>query len=239
MLYNNGLVGAGFMVKDYYEPLKFNEVFSLVKSFEKPNSYCYYEFFRVYGSKYKLDRKGYLAFIIGKYANNVFKEDYATDYLSHHPYVIGFDLDECVKHVYTVLGEVQFSLCISSLKVALIDKRSRILADVYLGKYVNKCHEISAILGTSYECITTAFVNSPIKDYKYLHSFVEDGNYVFDFARNMKLLKDDYYDLLEPEVTSKIEGSQFVTDLKYVRDNYSSMTSKDFLVKHDELVLTR
>ena len=79
---------------------------------------------------------------------------------------------------------------------------------------MNKCHEVSSLFGVDYEYITTAFVNSLLKHYRYLHSFVEDGEYVYDFAKNLKMEKDVYYDLLNSDVVSMIKGARFISNLK-------------------------
>ena len=104
---------------------------------------------------------------------------------------------------------------------------------------MNKCHEVSSLFGVDYEYITTAFVNSPLEHYRYLHSFVEGGGYVYDFAKNLKMKKNDYYELLNPDVVSKIKGDCLISDLKAATNVYPPMTPKDFLVRYDELILRK
>ena len=51
--------------------------------------------------------------------------------------------------------------------------------------------------------------------------------------------KDEYYDLLSPDVVSKIDGNRLISDIMFVSHNYPPMTPKDFLVRHNQLVLRR
>lgn len=227
---------------DYYDSEKFHEAFKYVDFLNKTEIDPFYNLdHNVRNSSYKIDRKGYLYFILGKYTTNLFK--LKNDYLDSHAYILDYSIIGDKKGLFTSLGNVSFSLCVNSVKEAYImsdDKKTiDVLCRVYSGKYANRCHEVSSILGINYEYITTAFVNSPLRHYKYLHSFVEDGDYVYDFARNLKIKKEDYYQLLEPEVVSKINGNYFIDDLRYASVNYPEMSLKEFLIKHDDFSLKR
>ena len=229
---------------DYYDPEEFNEAFTVVSFLDRSGIDPFYNLdHNVRSASYKIVRKGYLYFILGKYTTMLFKTKEAYDYLNIHPYILDYSAIGDHKKLFTSLGNVSFSLCVNSMKEAHIisdDKKTiDVLCKVYAGKYANKCHEVSSRLGIDYEYITTAFVNSPLDHYRYLHSFVEDGGYVYDFAKNLKMRKADYYNLLNPEVVSRIQGDHLIRDLKYVSYNYPPMPLKDFLVKHDDLSLRK
>lgn len=51
--------------------------------------------------------------------------------------------------------------------------------------------------------------------------------------------KNDYYELLNPDIVSRIKGNQFVDDVVQTSHSYPPMALKDFLVRHDELILKR
>ena len=229
---------------DYYDYDEFDEAFKVVSFLDRSGIDPFYNLDKnVKGVSYKVDKKGYLYFIMGQYTTNLFKPRRAYHYLENHPYILDYSSINGNRKLFTSLGNVSFSLCVNNFKEACMmcdDKKMiDILCNVYSGKYSTKCHEISSILGTDYEHITTAFVSSPLEHYKYLHSFVEDGDYVFDFAKNIKMKKDDYYNLLKPNVVSRIKGNQLVSDLEATSHSYPPMHLKDFLVRHDELILRK
>ena len=229
---------------DYYDSEEFNDAFTIVNFLDRSGVDPFYNLNQyVQGSSYKLDIKGYLYFILGNYTINLLENTLASDYLENHPYILNYSVNESSKFLNTSLGDVRFSLCVNDIREAYMmsdDKKTiDILCKVYAGKYATKCHEISSLLSIDYEYITTGFINSPLDNYKYLHSFVEDGDYVLDFARNIKMKKADYYELVEPEVLSKINGDRLVSDLIEASHSYPPMTPKDFLVRHDELILKR
>ena len=231
------------MIRDYYNSLKFNKAFEDVSALNKSGIDSFYDLEQIKGVDYKLNRKGYLYFILGRYTTKLFKMQAAYDYLESHPYILDYSLVGDNRELFTSLGNVVFKLCVNNIKEAYIagkDKKTiGIMCKVYEGKYVTKCHEISSLLGIDYEYITTAFVNSPLEDYRYLHSFVEDGDNVYDFAKNLKMKKEDYYSLLEPEVVSRIKGNILIDDLLQISHNYPPMSLKEFLVRHDDLILRK
>ena len=194
-------------------------------------------------ARYKIDRKGYLYFVLSRYTVSQFKLRRAYSYLKRHPYILDYSSIDGNRKLYTSLGNVSFRLCVNSIKEACMDGKDKksidVLCKVFQGKYSFKCHEISSILGIDYDYIVTAFVNSPLDGYKYLHSFVLDGDDVYDFAKNLKMKKEDYYDLLDPDVLSKIKGNTFVDELQTASHNYPPMRLKDYLVRHDELILRK
>ena len=51
--------------------------------------------------------------------------------------------------------------------------------------------------------------------------------------------KDEYYDLLSPDVVSKIDGNRLISDIMFVSHNYPPMSLKEFLVRHDDLILRK
>ena len=229
---------------DYYDPEEFNEAFKVVGFLDRSGIDPFYNLdHNVRRASYKVDRKGYLYFILGNYTTNLFRVRKAYDYLERHPYILDYSAIGENKKLFTSLGNVSFSLCVNSVKEACMtgdDKKTiDVLCKVYVGKYANKCHEVSSFLGVDYEYITTAFVNSPLEHYRYLHSFVEGGGYVYDFAKNLKMKKNDYYELLNPDVVSKIKGDCLISDLKAATNVYPPMTPKDFLVRYDELILRK
>lgn len=109
----------------------------------------------------------------------------------------------------------------------------------YLYFILNHFTLLSFKFGKIYDFVITVFVNSLVENYKYLYSFVETEDYVFDFSHNLKMQKDDFYTLLDLDVVSKIDGSRLIDDVLYVPHNYLSMILKEFLVRHDELVKRR
>lgn len=229
---------------DYYNPEEFDEALKMVSFLDKSGVDPFYNLnHNVKGSNYKIDKKGYLYFILGRYTVSLFKVRRAYNYLNSHPYILDYSSIDGNRKLFTSLGNVSFMLCVNSIKEACMtgdDKKTiDVLCNVYVGKYATKCHEVSSILGVDYEYITTAFVNSPLEHYKYLHSFVEDGENVYDFAKNLKMKKDDYYGLINPEVVSKIRGDNFISDLNAASHSYPPMRLKDFLVRHDELILKK
>ena len=228
---------------DYYDSDEFNEVFNEIIKLDKSGVDPYYNLISNPNLKYKLDRKGYLYFILGKYTVNTLFNEYVCEFLNNHPYVCNYDVAGMKKHLNTSLGHVHFSLCVNSVQDAYFKSNDKhifdILCDVYAGKYKNKCHEISSILGVNGDYIVTAFVNSPVKNYKFLHSFVQKGDDVLDFSKNVKMSTDEYYDLLKPDVVSMIKGNRLVSDIMFVSHNYPPMTSKDFFVRHNQMVLRR
>ena len=229
---------------DYYNPEEFDEALKVVSFLDKSGVDPFYNLDKnIKKASYKVDRKGYLYFILGRYTANLFRVRHAYDYLDSHPYILDYSSIGGDRKLFTSLGNVSFTLCVNSIKEACMtgdDKKTiDVLCNVYVGKYATKCHEVSSILGVDYEYITTAFVNSPLEHYKYLHSFVEDGENVYDFAKNLKMKKDDYYGLINPEVVSKIRGDKFISDLNAASHSYPPMRLKDFLVRHDELILKK
>lgn len=228
---------------DYYDAEEFNEAFRTVSLLNKSGIDSFYNLDNSGDTRYKVNRKGYLYFILGKYTTNLIKGEKANDYLKRHPYVLNYRFSNESMELLTSLGNVRFSLCVNGFEaIELLSndlKIKKILCGVYAGKYATKCHEVSSLLGINYDYITTAFVNSPLRNYKYLHSFVEDGDYIFDFAKNLKMKKDDYYALLDSDIVSKIKGDQFVDDVLEASYNYPPMTPKDFLVRHDDLILRK
>ncbi len=229
---------------DYYDPEEFDEALKVVNFLDISEVDPFYNLDKnIKGSSYKVDRKGYLYFILGRYTVNLLKTRRAYDYLDSHPYILDYSSIGGNRKLFTSLGNVSFSLCVNSIKEACMrgdDKKTiDTLCKVYAGKYATKCHEVSIILGVDYDYITTAFVSSPLEHYKYLHSFVEDGEYVYDFAKNLKMKKNDYYELLNPDIVSRIKGNQFVDDVVQTSHSYPPMALKDFLVRHDELILKR
>lgn len=226
------------MIKDYYNFLEFNKAFEDVNALNKSGIDSFYGLDQI-DVDYRLNRKGYLYFILSGYTTRLFKKSVAHDYLERHPYVLNYSSIDGNEVINTSLGNVSFKLCVNNIQGAYIvgkDKRTiDILCGVYEGRYATKCHVVSSLLGIDYEYITTAFVNSPIENYSYLHSFVEDGDDVYDFAKNLKMKKEDYYSLLDPEVVSKIEGNSLIDDLSYASHCYPPMSLKEFLVRHDEL----
>lgn len=228
---------------DYYDSDEFNRAFNEVISLDNSGVDPYYNLDSSHSLKYKLDRKGYLFFILGKYAVNTLHEQYVLNFLKNHPYVLDYDVASIKKYLNTSLGDVHFSLCVNSVKDAYFKSNDKntfdILCDVYAGKYMTRCHDISTTLGMNGEFVVTAFVNSPVQDYQFLHSFVENKDEVLDFSRNVKMGKNEYYDLLKPNIVSKIKGDRLISDIMFVSHNYPPMTSKDFFVRHNQMVLRR
>lgn len=226
---------------DYYESDEFSRAFNDVISLDKSGVDPYYNLDSTHNLKYKLDKKGYLFFIVGKYATNIFRDD--LNYLDKNTYILSYSVDGPIKYLNTILGNVRFSLCVNDVRDAYIKSNDRrifdVLCDVYVGKYATRCHEIASMLGVNYKYITTAFINSPLENYKFLHSFVENDDNVLDFAKNVKMSKEEYYDLVKPDIVSKINGDRLVDDIMFVSHNYPPMTPKDFLVRYDQLVLRR
>ena len=226
---------------DYYDSDEFNRAFNEIVKLDNSGVDPYYNLDYSHNLKYKLDKKGYLYFILGKYTVNTLFNEYVCDFLNNHPYVWNYNVAGAEKNLNTSLGHVHFSLCVNSVKDAYFKSSDKhifdILCDVYAGKYRSRCHEISSILGVNGDYVVTAFVNSPVKNYKFLHSFVQKGDEVLDFSKNVKMSKDEYYDLLSPDVVSKIDGNRLISDIMFVSHNYPPMTPKDFLVRHNQLVL--
>ncbi len=227
---------------DYYDWYEFCKAFKDVAS----SKYILDPYFNLNefnrGSKYKLDKNGYLFFIVGEFTGN-FGKSKNYDILRKHPYVINYNFYGNNKVLKTKVGSIEFSLCVNDLKDAYNQSKSRkmfdIFSDVFAGKYFTKCHEISSKLCENYDYITTAFINSPLSGYKFLHSYIENENYVLDFSRNLKMTKNDYESLLNPDVVSRISGNELVDDIIFTSHNYPPMTLKNFLVRHDQLVLKR
>ena len=229
---------------DYYDYDEFDKALKDVSVIDKSGIDPFYNLdSNLQNSYYKIDRKGYLYFILSRYTVNLFNLRRAYDYLEKHPYILDYSSLAGNKKIFTSLGNVSFRLCVNSIKEACMDGKDKktidVLCKVYQGKYSFKCHEISSILGIDYDYIVTAFVNSPLDGYKYLHSFVEDGDDVYDFSKNLKMKKEDYFGLLDPDILSKIKGNTFVDDLQTASHNYPPMRLKDYLVRHDELILRK
>ena len=229
---------------DYYDFDEFNKALKDVSVIDKSGIDPFYNLdSNLQNSHYKIDRKGYLYFILSRYTINLFKIRRAYYYLEKHPYILDYSSLGGNKKIFTSLGDISFRLCVKSIKEACMNGNDKnivdVLCGVYQGKYAVRCHEISSILGINYDYIVTAFVNSPLDGYKYLHSFVLDGDDVYDFAKNLKMKKEDYYDLLNPNILSKIKGNTFVDEWRMASHNYPPMRLRDYLVRHDELILRK
>lgn len=228
------------LYNDYYNKEKFHKTFDFVSSIDDSGIDPYYNVNEnVQDKRYKLNRKGYLFFLLAKYSTFSSYES-VFDYLNSHPYINSYNVSNRYKILNTELGSVNFALCVDGIKEAMMmtddSKLVKVLYDVYYGKYAVKCHEISSILGINFDYIVTGFVNSPLKNYKYLHSFVVDGDMVFDFAKNLKMNKAAYYDLLNPNIVSEIRGNDFVDDLIYASSLNPLITPKEFLLNYDKLI---
>lgn len=210
------------MVLDYYNEKEFIQAFEEMKS--NP-------------TKYKIDNKGYtyrmLSLLTPKIAN-----DTAETFLENNPNILEYNIEKDLKYIKTTCL-IPFKLCIDSKKLAIIEKKDKnlfiLFNNVYQGNYKTRCHDISFILSNNYEYVTTAFINSMLEDYKYLHSFIEDGDYVYDFARNLKIKKNIYYSLLNPDIQSKIKGEDVVKNAQIIKDEYPGITPKQYFMEYNEL----
>lgn len=211
------------MILDYYNEEEFKKAFEELQT--NPN-------------KYKIDDKGYtyriLSLLTPKIATNT-----AEEFLENNPCILEYNIENDLKYIKTT-SLVPFRLCVDEKKLAVIQKKDNylfeVLNNVYNAKYKTRCHDISFILSNNYEYVTTAFINSMIKDYKYLHTFIEDGDYVYDFARNLKIKKQIYYGLLEPDVQSKIKSEDVVRHAKIIKKKYPDITPKQYFINHDKLI---
>lgn len=59
-----------------------------------------------------------------------------------------------------------------------------------------------------FDDVVTAFLNEPLSNLLFLHSFVESEDKVLETTANVVMSKDDYYRLLKPEVVTKIPGEE-------------------------------
>ena len=86
---------------DYYDSDEFNEVFNEIIKLDKSGVDPYYNLISNPNLKYKLDRKGYLYFILGKYTVNTLFNEYVCEFLNNHPYVCNYDVAGMKKHLNT------------------------------------------------------------------------------------------------------------------------------------------
>ena len=78
-------------------------------------------------------------------------------------------------------------------------------------------------------------MNSPIDGYKFLHSFTLNGDYVYDFARNLKMEKNDYFDLLDPDIVSIIFKDDILEDFNYYTKVLKKSSYRGFVFNYNSL----
>ena len=223
---------------DYYDYYEFARAFKDIEKIDDLGVDLFYGLDTLSKGKYKINKDGYLYFILGKSIIYHFDRS-CLNYLNNHPYVLDYDFKSSIKKMNTTLGSVRFSLCVDDVKNVCMfgDKQVfDILSGVILGKYWDRSHEIVYLLGENFDSIITAFVNSPLDGYKYLHSFGVRDKFVYDLAYNLKMNKNDYYNLISPDIISSVKGSELAIDFERSSHYYPLMSIRDFLVRYNELV---
>ena len=88
---------------DYYDSEEFNEAFTVVSFLDRSGIDPFYNLdHNVRCASYKIDRKGYLYFILGKYTTILFKTKLAYDYLNIHPYILEYSaIGDHIKNIYS------------------------------------------------------------------------------------------------------------------------------------------
>lgn len=77
---------------DYYDSDEFNRAFNEIVKLDNSGVDPYYNLDYSHNLKYKLDKKGYLYFILGKYTVNTLFNEYVCDFLNNHPYVWNYNV---------------------------------------------------------------------------------------------------------------------------------------------------
>ena len=207
-------------MNDVYNKDEFENAFMIASFIDRSSVDPYYNLSLI-DDEYKMNEKGYLYFLAYRYIDHM-----RNGTLFNNPCVYGYDNDT----LRTFFGDVHFSLCTASFTSFLNNED---LKDVYLGKYFNRCHEICVRLG--FGDIVTGFVNSPIDGYKFLHSFTLNGDYVYDFARNLRMEKNEYFDLLEPDIVSIIFKDDILEDFNYYTKVLKKSSYRGFVFNYNFL----
>ena len=231
------------MVYDYYDFEQYineEQIFlRFAKKYGKKNPYndvclsylqCPYQLHGDNSNGFRINIDSYLFHLLKRYVLCSKKE--RIQFLKH-PYINSITKDGNIYSFETEFGNVCFSFWIRGLidiVTMSINNRNHVSIAKSLQRYKEEydrknngiCHNRAFCFGHS-GIITTAFVNSPLIGYKYLHSFLERENDIIDVTANIVLSIDDYYNLLKPEVLTKVTLEELVTFVNDCKDKYPSI----------------
>lgn len=156
---------------------------------------------------YPIDKNGCLFYLLCKYATS--KENRKK--IINMSHIDSFESKRNINHISSVLGDAEFELYLNNIIDIFLQyletdaKDIKILNELYQGKLYKYCHYASAELCKNFD-IVSAFVPSKFDSYRFLHSFLERDNTIYDVSNNLVMSKDDYYSLLTPEEVLKMDG---------------------------------
>lgn len=247
------------MIDDYYNK---EEFILKLKKFQKITSYGkdnkFYDIFLKYlelpdnikqnfNELFEIDKDAYLFYLTRLYACN-YRNILERNTIKKHPYIKKIVKEKDSIHLNTLLGDSKFKFWIKNsndiMNKSIKNTQNGKISDIidiyfkeYTGQFNGKCHEASIVFGYGNKVIT-GLVNYPIKNMRFLHSFVEGKKYILDATINSLFLKDDYFKLLKPEIISEIKGEE----LYAFKDEYMSkyprlrhMSTKQLLVEFEEI----
>ena len=158
---------------------------------------------------FPIDKNGCLFYLLCKYATS--KDNRKK--LTNIPQIDSFESKRNINYIRSVLGDAEFQLYLNNIvdifiKYLETDTRElKILNELYHGKLYKYCHYASAELSKNFD-ITCAFVPSKFDNYRFLHSYLERDNTIYDVSNNLVMSKDNYYSLLTPEEVLKMSGEE-------------------------------
>lgn len=181
-----------------------------------------------FSKKYPIDNNGCLFYLICKYAT----EKKSRKIIETMPQVEKFKIERNKKIICTIIGNAEFELYLKNpldilLKYLETDvKKLKTLKELYDGKLYQYCHYASLELGKNYD-IVSAFVPGKFKNHRFVHSYLERDNNIYDVSNNIVMNKDDYYSLLTPEEILKISGDGlYKIKSEEIQDTYIDLIEK-------------
>ena len=158
---------------------------------------------------FPIDKNGCLFYLLCKYATS--KENRKK--LINIPQIDSFEKQENVNYIHGVLGDATFELYLNNILDIILKyietdvSKIQVLYELYKGNLYGYCHYSAAELGRYYDIIS-AFIPAKFDNCRFLHSYLERDNTIYDVSNNLVMSKDDYYSLLTPEEVMKMSGEQ-------------------------------
>ncbi len=185
--------------------------------------------------KYELNDGYYLYWLLIEYATKKCDESVLNTILIDNK-----DLISQTKWVTGILGSSHFKPYITNanvLKKSPNIKSFRFFKSIYQGKALGHCHKYSLGLNSHDITYVTAFIPSWFQGIRVLHTYAEktDSNEIIDVSRNLVFPKNEFNNLVKPEVVSEITNKEFLADLSILKA-CPSTNIRDYLVNRQKIL---
>lgn len=99
-----------------------------------------------------------------------------------------------------------------------------------------KCHNYSISFIHCGNKLVTGYVNDISGKHRTIHSWIENGNNVYDFTYNLVISKKNYYELLDVLVLNEIDKDTVLSDYNNLFNIYHDLSNKMYCLFRNEIV---